>query len=270
MPNLNLKDGTRIFYKEEGKGAPPVLLVHGWTMNSYVWQKTIPYLSKYFRTIAPDLKGHGASDKPQARYTLKEYAEEVDQLVDKLLPKDKFVLVGHSMGGFISLTYATDQKLSKRLKGLILVDTGYNLKGNPGMKGLLDALRKGLLGSRKTAAETINQTGFHTKFIKEHKGFLREFTEETIKCPEHVVISALESWVQDYDVTDKLGQIDIPVLIITGDADGQMDPKNSQYMKEHIKNSQLVVLKPQIGHHTMLEAPDDFNRAVKGFIDKLK
>jgi pimeloyl-ACP methyl ester carboxylesterase len=269
MPNFNLKDGTKIFYKEEGKGAPPILLVHGWTANSSTWQKTIPYLSKYYRTIAPDLKGHGASDKPQATYSVKEYTDELNQLADKLVPKDKLVLCGHSMGGMIALTYATDPKFPKRLKGLILCNTSYKLKDNPGMKGLIEALKKGLLGTRKVAAETINQTAFNSKFIRENKEFFKGFVEETTKCPEHVMISCLESWVRDYDVTDKLAQIDIPVLIITSDTDGQMDPKSSQYIKEHIKNSQLHVIKPQVGHHTMLESPDEFNKTVKAFIEKL-
>lgn len=268
MPFFNLKDGTKIFYKEDGKGTPPIILVHGWTMNSYVWQKTIPYLSKHYRTIAPDLKGHGASDKPQARYTLKEYAEELNQLADKTVFKEKFILCGHSMGGMIGLTYGTDSNFSKRLKGLVLCNTSHKMKDNPGMKGLIDALKKGLLGPRKAASETINQTGFNLKFIRENKEFFKDFVSETAKCPEHVAISCLESWVREYDVTDKLGQIDVPVLIITSDTDGQIDPKNSQYMKEHIKNSELAVLKPQIGHHTMLESPEEFNKTVKGFIEK--
>jgi pimeloyl-ACP methyl ester carboxylesterase len=259
-----------MFYKDEGKGAPPMAMVHGWTMNSWVWRNQVPYFSKYYRLIMPDLKGHGASDKPQARYSLGEYAEELNQLFDKLLGKDQFVLCGHSMGGWISLTYATDPRFSKRLKGLILCNTTYSLKGNPGMKGLADAMKKGLLGPRKAAAETINRTGFNIKFINGHKDLFKEFNEETLKCPDYVAISCVESWVAEYDVTDKLGKISIPVLIVTGDTDGQMDPKNSQYMKDHIKNSELVVLRPGIGHHTMLEASDDFNKAVKAFMEKLK
>nr|MDO8100804.1 alpha/beta hydrolase [Candidatus Njordarchaeota archaeon] len=269
MAIFTLRDGTKIFYKEEGSGTPPIVLVHGWTMNSFVWQNQIPYLSKYYRVIAPDLKGHGASDKPQARYTPREYTEELNQLFDKLLAKEKFVLCGHSMGGFIALSYATDPAFSNKLKGLILCHTTYALRGNPGMKGLADALKKGLLGSRKQAADTINRTGFNTKFINEHKDFFQKFIEETMKCPEHVMISCLESWIADYDVTDKLAQIDIPMLLISSDTDGQVDPKNSVYMKEHIKNSQLVVIKPKIGHHSMLESPEEFDKAIKGFMDRL-
>ncbi|WXG47374.1 MAG: alpha/beta hydrolase [Candidatus Atabeyarchaeum deiterrae] len=269
MTFFNLKDGTKIFYKEEGSGAPPLVLLHGWSMNSFVWQNQITYLSKYYRVITPDLKGHGASDKPQARYTVREFLDESNQLFDKLLSKERFVLCGHSMGGFISLSYATDPTLSRKLKALILCHTTYALKGNPGMKGLGEALKKGLLGSRQQAAENINRTGFNSKFINEHKDFFQKFVQETLKCPEHVLTNCVESWVAEYDCTDKLAQINIPVLIISSDTDGQMDPKNSQYMKDHIKNSQLVVIKPKIGHHSMIESPGEFNKAVKGFIDKL-
>jgi len=90
-----------------------------------------------------------------------------------------------------------------------------------------------------------------------------------MKCPDHVLANFLESWVTDYDVTDKLGHINFPVLIISSDTDGQIDPKNSIYMKEHIKNSQLVLVKPKVGHHSMLESPEEFNKAIKAFIDEL-
>jgi pimeloyl-ACP methyl ester carboxylesterase len=268
MPFFTLKDGAKMFYNEEGKGAPPLVFVHGWTINSWVWNRQVPYFSKSYRVVTPDLKGHGASDKPQGRYTVRGFAEELNQLFDKLLGKEKFVLCGHSMGGMISLTCATDPVFSKRLKGVILCNTTYSFKGNQGMKGLIDALKKNLLGTRKVAGETINKTAFNTKFQKEHKDIWQRAVEETLKCPEHVMVSCLESWVDEYDLTDKLGQIAMPVLIITSDTDGQMDPKNSTYMKEHIKNSQLVVLKPAIGHHTQLEAPDEFNKAIKGFIER--
>jgi pimeloyl-ACP methyl ester carboxylesterase len=270
MPFFNLKDGTKIFYKEEGSGSPPLALVHGWTMDSGYWLNQVPYFSKSYRVITPDLKGHGASDKPQGRYSVREYAEEVNQLLDKLLGKEKFVLCGHSMGGFIALEYATDPVFSKRLKGVILCNTAYILKGDPARKFLLDAWKKGLLGTRKSAEENRAKMAFNIKFQREHKDVVQMVVEESLKCPDQVAISWMESIVEEYDLTDKLSQISMPALIITSDADRTVDPKQSTYMKEHIKNSELVVLKPAIGHHTPLEATDEFNKAVKSFIDKLK
>ena len=269
MTFFNLKDGTKIFYKEEGKGAPPISLIHGWTIDSWVWRNQVPFLSKSYRVITPDLKGHGASDKPQSRYTVRGFAEEMNQLFDKLLGAEKFVLVGHSMGGMIALAYATDPVFSRKLKGLILCNTRHAMKGDPGLKGLVDLMKKGMLGQGRTARETVLKTAFNAKFMREHKDIFQQAVDEVLKCPDHVMISCVEGWVEEYDLTDKLDRINLPTLIITSDTDGQMDPKYSTYMKEHIKNSQLVVLKPQIGHHTLLEAPDEFNKALKGFIEKL-
>jgi pimeloyl-ACP methyl ester carboxylesterase len=269
MPFFNLKDGTRIFYKEEGKGTPPVALVHGWIINSWYWRNQVPFLSKSYRVITPDLKGHGASDKPQGRYSVREFAGELNQLLDKLLGTEKFVLAGHSMGGMIALTYATDPVLSKRLKGLILANTTYACEGNPGMKSLLDMMKKGLFGQGRAAREALLTTLFNAKFIREHKDIFQTDVDEVLKCPDHVMMSCLESWVDEYDLTDKLSQISLPVLIVTSDTDMTMDPKYSTYMKEHIKNSQLVMIKPGIGHHSLLEAPEEFNKALKGFIERL-
>ena len=269
MPFFTLKDGAKMFYKDEGKGNPPVLLVHGWTMNSWVWQNQVPFLSKYYRTVALDLKGGGTSDKPQTRYTVRGFADEVDQLCDKLFVKEPFVLCTHSFGGYIGLTYATDPKLSKKLKGLILCNTSYAAKGNPGIKMLLDGLKKGTFGPLKAFEDMFANLSFNAKFIREHKDLVKTWIDETMKCPDHVAVSWMESVFEEYDMTQKLGGIKVPVMIITSDTDGQQDPKQSYYMKEHIGNSQLVVLKPGIGHHTQMEAPDEFNKAIKGFIEKL-
>jgi pimeloyl-ACP methyl ester carboxylesterase len=130
---------------------------------------------------------------------------------------------------------------------------------------MIDALKKGM------KPEIVTKEGFSPKFQKEHKDIVQMTIEESLKCPKNVWISCLESFVSEYDLTDKLSQISVPVLIITGDADGTpSNPKNCSYMKEHVKNSQLVVLKPSIGHFAHLEASDEFNKAVKGFIDKLE
>ncbi len=270
MPFFTLNDGSRMFYRDEGSGSPPLVLVHGWASSNWIWNRQVPYFSKFYRVIAPDLKGHGASDKPQGSYTVRGFAEELNQLLDKVLGEEKFFLCGIWMGGFISLTYATDPVLSKKLKGIILSNTTYTLKGNPAVKGLMDALKKGLMGTRKSAAETLAKTAFNIKFQSEHKEIMQIFVEDILKCVDHVLIRCLESWVDEYDLTTELSKISVPVQIITSDTDGMMDPKYSSYMKEHIEDSQLVVLEPSIGHATVLEAPSKFNSVVKSFMDRVK
>jgi 3-oxoadipate enol-lactonase len=269
MPFFSLKDGTRMFYKGEGSGSPPLVMIHGAGDNSWVWNRQIPYFSKFYRVITPDLKGHGASDKPQGHYSMRVFAEEVNQLFDKLLGQEKFVLCGHAMGGFVTLTYATDPIFSKRLKGAILCDIEYRTKGNPALKAFVDACKKGM-SPHSLPLGNLGKLGFNIKFQREHKDIVQKHYEESLKCPDHVMISFFESNFEEYDMTDKLSQISLPVLVITSDTDVVADPKQSNYVKEHIKNSQLVVLKPAIGHFTQLESPDDFNKAVKSFMDKIK
>jgi 3-oxoadipate enol-lactonase len=265
MAFYTLKDGAKMFYKEEGSGSPPLVLLHGVGDNSWSWNRQVPLFSKFYRVITPDLKGHGASDKPQGRYSVREFTEEVNQLLDKILGKEKFVLCGHSLGGMISLTYAIDPVFSKTLKGAILCNTPYALKGNPGMKGMADALKKGF------EAEIITKEGFNLKFQREHKDIVQMAMDESLKCPKHVMISCLESFVDEYDLTDRLSRVSVPVLVITGDADATpANPKNCSHMKEHIKNSRLVVFKPAISHFAHLEAIEEFNKAVKNFMDKLE
>jgi pimeloyl-ACP methyl ester carboxylesterase len=73
----------------------------------------------------------------------------------------------------------------------------------------------------------------------------------------------------DYNVESKLGGIRVPTLILTGDKDNLILPQNSKFLHEHIKNSNLVVLSPNIGHHIQFEAPDKYHKAVLDFLKKL-
>ena len=103
MPYVKLKDGNRLWYEEKGKGMP-IVFMHGWLGSSWHFSNQIDYFSKAYRVFVFDHKGHGKSDRPEdAAYTLPEFAEELNQALDKLIGDQKFVLAGHSMGGFISL-----------------------------------------------------------------------------------------------------------------------------------------------------------------------
>ena len=127
MPYVKLKDGNRLWYEEKGKGMP-IVFIHGWLGLSWHFSNQIDYFSKAYRVFVFDHKGHGKSDRPEdAAYTLPEFAEELNQALDKLIGDQKFVLIGHSMGGFISLIYATTPNFKKRLKGLVLMSTAPKL-----------------------------------------------------------------------------------------------------------------------------------------------
>lgn len=97
-------NGVRIAYAAAGDGFP-VLLLHGWPQTAYAWRKVIPLLAGRFRVYAPDLRGFGASSKPDTGYDKKTVALDLSGLMDALDHK-RFAVVGHDMGGQVAYPLA--------------------------------------------------------------------------------------------------------------------------------------------------------------------
>ena len=270
MPYVKLKDGNRLWYEEKGKGKP-IVFIHGCLGSSWHFSNQIDHFSKAYRVFVFDHKGHGKSDRPEdAAYTLPEFAEELNQALDKLIGDQKFVLAGHSMGGFISLIYATTPNFKKRLKGLVLMSTAPKF-GNPALDEFIDLIKKGEI--------TIIDPGlvdsiliplcFNAKYIETHEDTIKKFAEEVLKNSEYVASKTAISIIDLYNVEDKLNKIDVPTLILAGDEDAFIFPEESELMHKKIKNSELKIFSPKIGHMIQFEALEKCNKAIEEFLERL-
>jgi pimeloyl-ACP methyl ester carboxylesterase len=115
VANVN---GVNIHYVIGGKGEP-LVLVHGFGQNWYMWNRLLPELSKHFTVIAPDLRGVGESDKPADGYDKKTMATDIHELVKKL-GYDKINLAGHDIGLMVAYAYAA--QYPNEVKKLALMD----------------------------------------------------------------------------------------------------------------------------------------------------
>lgn len=114
--------GHRITYREAGDSALPVLLlVHGITSSSATWEPVIPALAEHVHVIAPDLLGHGESDKPSADYSLGALASGLRDLL-AFLGHDRVTVVGHSLGGGVAMQFA--YQYYERCERMVLVSSG--------------------------------------------------------------------------------------------------------------------------------------------------
>lgn len=115
-----LVHGYRRAFRIAGDG-PPLLLIHGIGDNSRTWEQVIPLLAREHLVIAPDLLGHGASDKPRADYSVAAYANGMRDLL-AVLGVDRVTLVGHSLGGGVAMQFA--YQFPDKTERLVLVSTG--------------------------------------------------------------------------------------------------------------------------------------------------
>lgn len=270
MPYVELDKGYKIHYIEKGKGKN-LVFIHGFLGSSWLFEAQIEKFSRNFRTIAIDHLGHGKSDKPESEsYELSELAEYLDETLSKIIGDEKIILIGHSMGGMISLIYSTTPELAKRIEGLILMATAPKLN-NPGLMQYVKDLKSGemSLKDRETIETIFVGLCFQRKARKELTELIKEFVDLTLQNEEYVGLRTMESIVNNFDVEDKLKDISVPTLILTGDKDIFILPDESKSMNQKIPNSKLVVLTPKIGHMIQYEAPEEYNKALETFLGEI-
>ena len=97
-------NGIRLYYRHAGEG-PPVVLLHGFPETSYAWRKVLPVLAAHYTVIAPDLRGCGASDRPETGYDKRTVASDIHELVNQL-DLGPVNLVAHDVGMMVGYAYA--------------------------------------------------------------------------------------------------------------------------------------------------------------------
>jgi pimeloyl-ACP methyl ester carboxylesterase len=98
-----------------------IMFVHGYAGVLESWEHQINHFARYYRVVAPDLRGHGQSDAPYTDYTMAEIVSDLQAIVEDLNLPEKFILVAHSFGGSIAVEYANAH--ADRLEKLILIAT---------------------------------------------------------------------------------------------------------------------------------------------------
>jgi len=174
-------DGARIQLAEwEGEGKP-ILCVHGITANCRCWDVMADALSPTHRVLAMDLRGRGLSDKPDTGYSIAHHINDIRAILDDL-GLEKVVLMGHSLGAFISLTFAAT--FPERVERIILVDGGGKLseeqmaKVFAGIKPSLDRLGK-TFPSFEAYIELAKQAPFMQPWNEAAENYFRYESEQT-------------------------------------------------------------------------------------------
>lgn len=245
--------GSNVAYDEVGLGKP-IVFVHGACENSSFWNHQ-RILSDRYKIVTVDLPGHGKSSPLCREIEVKTYSDIVSEFLVRTCD-EKPVLVGHSMGGAITLLNAIEHPGS--LRGVVLVCTGAKL-------GVLPSIREGL---RSRFEETVKSVVGPRQFSsKTNLEIIRFVTNEILKCNSGIAAGDYEA-CNGFDVRQKLQTIQIPVLIIAGEEDKMTPVTWSTYLKENIPRSKLVMMR-DASHLPMLERPAEFNRHLMEFVSSI-
>ena len=239
MPKLDFTTykNTKIAFTSQGKGSVIVLL-HGFLENLTMWDAISNQLSKKYRVICIDLLGHGQTESIGYVHTMAEQAAMVKAVLNKLKLR-KYVIVGHSMGGYVALSFA--DLYPNNIKGLCLLNS----------TSLADSAAK--KRDRNRAINLVKQN--HTAFIKtaipmlfseKNRKVLKVEISNTLKqalaTSKQGVIAALEGMKMRKDLTLVLNNKDLKSLVFIGTYDTTIDTKALLKVYKSTTNKQLVTL----------------------------
>jgi pimeloyl-ACP methyl ester carboxylesterase len=251
--------GVRMHYLEWGDpGAPDVLLVHGWSGLSQAWSAVAESLQDRHHVIAPDHRGHGESDKPVTGYRLRDFVEDIHQLIQNLGLK-RPAYVGHSWGGNIGTIMAADYP--EDISRAFLEDPVYWRMIN----AFVTSLPQGLARHNRPEAE-IRADG-------QERGLTPEQIDQEVYRHHHFSPHALTRLLTDnrdwaLRCEEYMKCIQVPTLVLVADinAGGGISAAELEYFRGIASPHLSFRLWEGVGHGMHMARPDQFNQELAQFL----
>ena len=271
MPFINAKDGAGIFYKDWGSGKP-IVFSHGWPLTADAWDAQMLFLgAKGYRVIAHDRRGHGRSGQTWDGNEMDTYANDVATLFEKLDLHDA-VFIGHSTGGGEVAHYLGRHGTARVKKAVligavppIMLKTDANPEGLP--RKVFDDIRDGVRNDRSQFYRDLAVPfyGYNRPNAKPSQGVIDSFWLQGMLGgikPQYDCVKAFS----ETDFTNDLREIDIPVLLLHGDAD-QIVPIDDAARKsvKLLKKATLKVI-PGAPHGMCTTLADQINNELLAFV----
>jgi pimeloyl-ACP methyl ester carboxylesterase len=256
----------------------PLILLHGHGNEAHLWDDFVPCVAPHYRVIAVDQRGHGDSDwDPEGRYETNWMVDDLEALTSAL-EIDRFVLIGFSMGGRVSMGFAA--RHPERLAGLVIVDIGPELDPRGVMRigqemqskpapvfasidEYVAALSLNYPAGQPDSLRRMAQFGlrqredglFELKMDPKMRGERPD--DEAARAREEAFIQ--EQW-------DALERLSCPTLVVRGAASDVLSPDTADRMVDDVLQNGRLEIIPQAAHSVATDNPKAFEEAVSRFV----
>jgi len=267
--------GRRVAYRRAGKG-PTILLIHGITNSCQSWEPAMERLARDYDVIAPDLPGHGASDRQRGDHSLGAHACMMRDLLH-VLDVERATVVGHSLGGGIAMQFS--YQFPEMLERLVLVSSGglgrevsplIRSAALPFAEQVLPLLTaKPLVDAGTAVAGLLGRVGLQpgADLAEISRGIASLGDTERRAAFVRTVRSVMSPLGQRVTANDRLYLAEgTPTLIVWGDRDPIIPVEHGHAAHERVPHSQLEVFEGS-GHFPQLDDPERFAKLLAGFID---
>tara|TARA_R110001583_G_scaffold188548_1_gene350708 strand:+ start:405 stop:1187 length:783 start_codon:yes stop_codon:yes gene_type:complete len=249
---------TSVYYTSTGKGKSIVFL-HGFLENSTMWNSISQEFSKKYRVICIDLLGHGKTENHGYVHSMEDQAEMVKAVLNHLKLR-KYIVIGHSMGGYVALSFS--KLFPNNVKGLCLMNS----------TALADTKEKKI--NRNRAIEAVKQN--HKTFVRIAVPMLfseknralfpseiKEVTNEALKISPQGIIAALEGMKIRENTTSIYKEAHFPILMIIGKQDPALDYNS---LIAQTKNTNVQIVEFPDGHMSHIENKDALIASLFSFV----
>lgn len=274
MPFVNAADGTPIFYKDWGpKDAQPIVFHHGWPLSSDDWDGQMMYfLSKGFRVVAHDRRGHGRSGQASEGHDMDTYAADAAAVYEALDLKNA-VHIGHSTGGGEVVRYVVKHGAGRVAKAVLVSAVPplmLKTEANPGGLPIevFDGIRAGVSGNRAQFFRDFAATafyGFNRPGVEPQEGVIQNWWRQGMTGSAKAHYDGIKAF-SETDFTEDLKAITVPTLVLHGDDDQVVPIADSAPLSAAlVKGSQLKIY-PGFPHGMLTTHGDVINPDLLAFI----
>jgi non-heme chloroperoxidase len=273
MNTFTTKDGTSIFYKDWGTG-PVVTFSHGWPLSADAWDSQMLFLGQHgYRVIAHDRRGHGRSGQTWTGNHMDQYADDLAELIKHLNVTD-ITMVGHSTGGGEVARYILRHG-SARVSKVVLISSVppimLKTENNPGGLPLsvFDSIRAGVAGDRSQFYKDLSLPfyGYNKPDAKISEGVREAFWRLGMQSSIVGSYDCVKAF-SETDQTEDLKKIEVPTLIIQGDADQIVPIDDAGKLQAKIVKKATLKVVPGAPHGLCTTHADLVNKELLAFLQQ--
>ena len=273
MNTFTTKDGTSIFYKDWGTG-PVVTFSHGWPLSADAWDSQMLFLGQHgYRVIAHDRRGHGRSGQTWTGNHMDQYADDLAELIKHLNLTD-ITMVGHSTGGGEVARYILRHG-SARVSKVVLISSVppimLKTENNPGGLPLsvFDSIRAGVAGDRSQFYKDLSLPfyGYNKPDAKISEGVREAFWRLGMQSSIVGSYDCVKAF-SETDQTEDLKKIEVPTLIIQGDADQIVPIDDAGKLQAKIVKKATLKVVPGAPHGLCTTHADLINKELLAFLQQ--
>ena len=256
---------TALHIADSGVGDKCVVLLHGYLESMYVWDDFTSLLTPSVRVITVDIPGHGISEIKGEVHTMDMIADVLHEMINSL-GIEKVTMVGHSMGGYVSLAFCA--RYPEQLEGLVLLSSSPNPDTDEKKENRRREIALVRAGKKDVLARVAPETGFAPHNRKRLKSYIDDLVECVHITEDDGIVALLGGMIERVDQNEMLRKCSVPQLFIMGKHDAYIPVAAAETIIANNPQAQVAWLENS-GHMGFIEEPEACAEALLNFVEKI-